>query len=164
MAKPLVLYSANTKLAFQINEKYYNQKHYVWCSDSFNRLYSPVGPYPNPPSSTPLIIYERFAAAVRGTDLHSSEIEKNAIGLRNGAVHQYASGLITEDQRDEILAVIEIAQSRTRELFLPLIYVIPYANVEAIATPVPIIDRAAPLSDEFIIKELDRQLFDTIEF
>ncbi len=33
---PLVLYSANTLLAYKINETFYKGLHYVWCNPVFD--------------------------------------------------------------------------------------------------------------------------------
>jgi hypothetical protein len=33
---PLVLYSTNTSLAYNLNQPYYGEKHWVWCSPYFD--------------------------------------------------------------------------------------------------------------------------------
>lgn len=47
--------------------------------------------------------------------------------------------------------------------FKPLIYVIPYTAVAAIAVEVPVSNRAHPLSVEYVIERLPGGLFDIIE-
>ncbi len=66
---PLVLYSVNTYLAFMINERYYEGKHYVWCSEVFDaRDRDRLGLYGNiPPTSNPyesIITYMRRSGVV----------------------------------------------------------------------------------------------------
>jgi hypothetical protein len=47
--------------------------------------------------------------------------------------------------------------------FKPLIYVIPYTAVAAIAVEVPVSNRAHPLSVEYVIERLPGGWFDIIE-
>jgi hypothetical protein len=44
------------------------------------------------------------------------------------------------------------------------LYVIPHGVVETKIRPVPLADRAHPLSEEYIIDALSRSEFDVIEF
>jgi len=48
--------------------------------------------------------------------------------------------------------------------FRPLLLIIPYAAVASLVSVVPPEDRAHPLSTEFIIADLPREVFDVIEF
>lgn len=160
---PLLLYSTNTRLAFEINERYYGQKHYVWCSRFFNDSATPPILYTNPPSSCPEDIYRSYLTEVSREDLHSVQIPRNVTGLQKGANARFSEGIITDDQKNTIFAIIEKAKEKNFRLFSPLLYIIPFAAVETIVEPVPIKDRANPLSDEFIIKDLPREFFDVVD-
>jgi len=156
MAEPKFLYSTNTLLALRIGRKYYDNKHYVYCTSDFgcpslsNRLDA------NPPTSSPYKIYHTLQAEVEAGDLHSEKINLNRIGLRKGAETKHATGIISEEQKQEILKVIERAETRD---FKPLIYLMVYNEVSNLLTVVPVEERAHPLADEYIIKCLPDDLF-----
>ena len=48
-------------------------------------------------------------------------------------------------------------------MFKPLLYIIPFETVKDICERVPLAEKAHPLSQEFIIKELKGNMFDIIE-
>jgi hypothetical protein len=85
------------------------------------------------------------------------------IGLQKGVKEKFTQGAITEEQKNTIFAIIEKSKEKNFKLFSPLLYIIPFALVEEKAEPVPVEDRANPLSDEFIIKDLPRNLFDVVD-
>jgi hypothetical protein len=145
MPNPLILYSTNTLLAYHINQTYYGELHYVWCSAFFGAANIPSPYHPNPPSSSPREIYENLMKAVENSDRHSEKIRLNKAGLRRGATFKHATGDITDAQRLEILDKVRLAQLAA---FKPLLYVIPYPLVSGILSTVPVKHRANPLSEE----------------
>jgi len=148
------LYSVNTWLSFKIAEQYYRNKHYVWCSPHFNAIGI------NPPSSDPCEIYNGFYKDVVGKDKHSAKISQNRSGLINGAEIKHKSGVITDEEK---LDIVQIISESEIEDFRPLIFVIPFINIEKIAKPVSIEFKAHFFSKEFIIEELPREYFDIID-
>ena len=160
MEDPLLLYSTNTRLAYQIAQKYYGAEHYVWCTPHFDprtqaRLDATV-----PPSSSPAEIYRGLFDDVQRTDLHSAKIKDNRAGIGNSVEIKYDSGVISLDQAIEILKIVDAAGCQD---FRPLLYVIPHALVKAMLREVPVEKKASLLSDEFMIDRLPRRFFDVLE-
>ncbi len=149
-----VLYSINTWLAFKIAEVYYEDTHYVWCAPVFNAKGI------NPPSSDPSIIYKTLANDVLGKDKHSAKISQNRTGLIKGADIKRKAGVISTEQYKEI---VEIANNADFLDFRPLVYVIPYKLVEKITKPASIKIKANYFSKEFIIEDLKKEHFDTMD-
>lgn len=71
------------------------------------------------------------------------------------------AGEITKEQASEIASIVDAAEPRD---FKPFIFVVPFALVEKLIKPVPVSQRAHPLSIEFIIDKLPREKFDVIDF
>lgn len=161
MAKPLVLYSMNTWLAFKISELYYKDEHYVWCTPYFDPRRSNYNGSAVPPSSSPLEMYVTLAAEVARGDRHSAKIKENRTGIRRGANVKRHAGIIDEDQERDIISIVRKAGHRD---FRPLMYVIPYSLVVRKLREPPPEDKAHPLSAEYIIDRLPRRCFDIIEF
>lgn len=159
MPNPLLLYSTNTLLAYHINQTYYGELHYVWCSAFFGSDNIPSPYRPNPPSSSPPGIYETLVGAIQNGDRHCEKIRLNKAGLRRGATFKHGQREITDAQRLEILDKVRLAQIAD---FKPLLYVIPYALVGGMLGTVPVRHRANPLSEEHIIARLPRNSFDII--
>ena len=158
MARPILLYSANTMLAFEINEEYYHQEHYVWCNPYYDSYFLPVGT-PLPPSSTPADIYHALYREVEGNDRHNEKIERNRSGLRNGAAAKERLGMIDAQQKQKIMGLVDNAPLK---LFEPVLYVMPFSLVAKLAKTVPAAGRANPLHDEYIIERLPRHCFGII--
>jgi hypothetical protein len=161
MPSPTVLYSANTWLAYHISKNYYHNIHWVWCSAYFDSRSVLGRDYTNPPSSTPGDVYKELREATSRADRHSAKIAANRIGLLKGATYKRSTGVINDQQLSEITSIIEAAEIIE---FRPLMYVIPVTDeVAKIMKEAPILERAHPLSVEYIIEELSRHLFDIIE-
>jgi hypothetical protein len=154
---PLVLYSAPTLLAYRINQRYYSERHWVWCSP-YRGAGSTAGVDATvPPSSSPLAIYRALHEDVIHNDHHSAKIEANRQGLIRGANVKLAAGAIDSHVAGEIAEVTRLAAVAD---FRPVLYVIPYAPVADWVREVPVAQRAHPLSDEFQIESLSRRCFD----
>jgi len=78
-----------------------------------------------------------------------------------GVEFKLAAGEITSEQASEIASIVDAAEPQD---FKPLIFVVPFMLVEKLLQPVPVNQRAHPLSDEFIIDRLPREKFDVIDF
>jgi hypothetical protein len=159
LANNIVLYSANTWLAYNIAERYYHGEHYVWCTPFFD---SQVGGhrYTVAPTSSPKDIYINLYKETTRGDRHSTKIEDNKVGILKGAAYKKAAGVITEDQQKEIAAIVDAAERRD---FTPLLYIIPYGPVSSLVKEVPVSERAHPLSVEYLIEALPKNSFDVIE-
>jgi hypothetical protein len=157
---PLVLYSAQTLLAYRISQKYYAERHWVWCSPYRGFGTAAALDSAVPPSSSPLEIYKALHEEVKRNDHHSAKIEANRQGLIKGANAKLAAKAIGEAVAGEIAEVTKLAAVAD---FRPLLYIIPYALIEKEVKVVPVGQRAHPLSEEFQIESLSRQCFDIIE-
>jgi hypothetical protein len=158
MPSPIILYSANTWLAYHISEKFYLNEHWVWCAPNYD---SRSRDSTNPPSSTPGEIYKELREATSRGDRHNTKIASNKVGLLKGATYKRAAGIINDEQLQEINSIIGFAQIID---FRPRMYIIPVTDqVRSIMGEVSIGHRAHPLSVEFIIEKLPRDWFDYIE-
>jgi hypothetical protein len=94
MPEPLVLYSANTWLAYKIAERFYGNLHYVWCAPFFDPESFPHYQNTTPPSSSPSkICHDLFEVASSG-DRHSAKVEENKHGILKGAKEKKKAGII----------------------------------------------------------------------
>jgi hypothetical protein len=160
--EPLLLFSAGTLLACRINEKYYRGKHWVMCSAYFSRQsVPPLGAVVMPPSSTPHDICQTLRDDIANGDTHSAKIQKARVGILTGAQNKLRARVITQQQFAEIEVIVQ--QAPLGE-FSPVVYLIPFAGVRNIAQPVPVPQRAHPFSPEFLIPELDRSLFEVVQW
>lgn len=159
-APPNILYSANSLLAYRVGKKFYNDLHYVWCSTRFGSGLILDTLERNPATSVP---YKRYQTLRDHTevspDLHSDLVAGQKAGIKAGAQARLSAGLITTDERDEILSIVDAAQVAD---FAPLMYVIPWETVKSLAKKAPVNKRAHPLSDEWIIEALPGNMFDII--
>ena len=156
MSEPKLLYSTNTLLAHRISRKYYGDVHYVYCTSDFGCSSLSNSLDVKPPTSSPLKIYRMLQEEVERGDLHSDKIDKNRIGLRKGVQAKFDARIVTDEDRQEILKVIERAEVRE---FKPLMYTMIYKEVKHLLTSIPVEDRAHPLANEYIIQCLPRNLF-----
>lgn len=156
MSRPLVLYSTTTRSAFSVAQRYYREKHYVWCAPARPDLFG----FTNPPSSDPIQIYRRFKADIQGGDQHSAAIAANRVGIMSGADAKFHANVIEARERDLIKEIVTAARLSD---FSPLFLVIPFEGVVSFAELVPVAERASPTSEEYRIEQLDRSLFDVLE-
>lgn len=156
------LYSTNCLLKLLIQERYFSDVHYVWCSEHFDKNALPryTMAAHTAPSSNPFDIYRELKRDVDGSDAHSAKITAQRSSFTKLATDFAASGRITDAQKDEI---IELATSCPIALWKPLIYVIPETPIiKGRMTPVPYNKRAG-VGMEYIIADLKRDEFDIIE-
>lgn len=160
-APPLLLYSTNTLLKYKLAKMHCGGRHYVWCSPVFSS--EKVGRYMigagQPPSSDPASIYAALSRAVECSDGGDAKIVSQRTTLSALAVEWHAQGRISEDTRDDIIAIVGNA---TFADWKPLIFVIPYGPVAARTKLVPRLKRAGT-DPEYIIEDLAESEFDIIE-
>lgn len=159
MDEPLILYSANTWLAYAIAERFYGGMHYAWCSPVYDG--TTAARHVNvPPSSSPAEIYRALLEDSRRGERHSELFAKKLDGVCKGALLRAQSGAISPEQEREIREMV--GGARASEL-RPVLYVIPYAGVRDRIAEVPVSERAHPFSVEYRIYSLPRACFDLLE-
>jgi len=157
MRQIYLLYSASTKLAYSIAERYYNGIHYTWCATYRRPDPHMVG---MPASSNPLEIYWSYHRAVKSGDLHSSYVAANRRGIALGATARAKEGVI--DARTE-KRIHDIAEKAPLTDFKPLLFVIPYTLVKDSLREVDVDDAARASSLEYVIENLPRDFFDVLD-
>lgn len=160
MPNPLLLYSTNSWLAYEISQKYYNELHYVWCNQYPNSRWLPRGIDPILPSSDPGQIYLDMHADIRAHDRHSAKIEQNKTGLQKGVQSKRAANVVTDAEAADINAIIAASELRD---FRPLLYIMSYDAVASILKPVAVADRASLYHEEYLIEQLPRSFFEIVE-
>jgi hypothetical protein len=153
-----VLYSTMTTLAYNINQQFYKDLHYMWCTPYFGSDFnSPT--FTVPPSSSPLEIYRTLQNEVDGGDLHDTLISVKRLGLERGADVMVKRNKITQDQATEIQAICRLAPANQ---FKPLLCVIPRLEVVTYCQKVDVKAKAHPLSQEFVVADVPQSAFDVI--
>jgi hypothetical protein len=155
-----IYYSCSTWLSYEICQHYYAQRHYAWCAPFFDADSVLSVPNSIPPSSNPRAIYWRLKRDADSGDLHSAKIREVRRGIVKGAMIKRAAGIITRSQYLEIRRIAKQAQLSD---FSPLMFVIPLQPVASKVRVVDVRTRASLLSEEYIITDLPRRLFDAIE-
>ncbi|WP_080055308.1 hypothetical protein [Spirosoma aerolatum] len=157
----MTLYSVNCYIKYYIQKVYYNDIHFVWCSDQYDSRKEPAHSPSSlvPPTSNPAEIYNDLKEAVRRGDRHNYKILEQRTNLKNYAAKSASNGTITDDQRDEI---IYLADSDLNDIWRPLVYVIPKAAVLSRIELVPLAQRAG-MGPEYRIKDLKGTEFTIIE-
>jgi hypothetical protein len=156
-----LLYSTNVYLKLLIQEKYFDNKHYIWCSEHFDSKATPKYSASShvPPSSNPAAIYKELLRDVNGKDKHSSKINAQKTSFIARATQSFTDNLITKSDMEEIIYIVDTSPF---DYWRPLLYVIPAKPVVGRLNLVPIQNRAG-FGDEFIIAKLDRNEFDILE-
>lgn len=160
MTKPLILYSAQTYLAYRINEKYYKQFHWVWCSPFLNPKRDGTDINQYPPSAIPGKIYANLLLEVKSKDSFHPWAEKNKVGILKGIDEKKKSNVISPVLADTLISLVSNA---SLDQFTPLLYVLPFSKVSKIAIEIPPGAGASPFSVEYRIPYLPRRSFDLQE-
>jgi hypothetical protein len=158
---PHVIYSVNVFLKQYLMERFRGDRHYVWCSDSFDPSANPRFSSRSlvPPSSSPADLYRALAADVKRGDLHSPKINEQRASFMRLAVEWEKDGTIGANDKDEI---VYWAEKADMQYWRPLIYVIPTAPILSRIQEVPVGKRAG-LGMEYIVPDLRREEFDLLE-
>ena len=157
-----ILYSTNVFLKLLIQEKYFSDEHFVWCSEYFDCDSAPrlTSASLVPPSSNPRSIYNELKRDIDGKDKHSAKISAQKASFISRAIESHKSGLISEDEKEEIIYMVDDAPF---DYWRPLLYVIPSDLVSGRLSTVPIASRAG-YGNEYTINGLLRNEFDIVEF
>jgi hypothetical protein len=145
-------------LAYNINKRYYGDKHYMWCTPYFGSDFQSPH-FTVPPSSSPLEIYNNLKKEVDGLDHHNTKVKLNRRGIRQGASIMLQLGKINKDAHDEI---VEISKISYIGQFKPLLCVISRLEAIPFYKKIEIKNRANPLSYEYILSDLPQSAFDII--
>ena len=148
----LLLYSTCTALAYKIAKEYYQNVHYVWCTESFDAAVQPG-------TSNPRTLCTRYLEQIIKNDSHATEINNNKAGILKGAATKLKQGVITKEQHDEISMRVAFAQN---EDFYPVIYLINKKAVKKRLQVVNTSDAASEYSIEYIISDLKASEFELI--
>ena len=160
-AAPVLLWSTNTYLKFNIQRLFRRDKHFVWCSPVFEGSAQPryaIGAS-QAASSDPATIYRNLHHAVQSKDRGCEKIISQKKVLRALAVQWAKSGTIRNEDRDEIFAMLRLSQISD---FRPLVYVVPYDLVKNRVKLVPRPKRAGH-QPEYILDDLEATEFTIIE-
>jgi hypothetical protein len=157
----ILLYSTNVLLKLLIQEKYMNDKHYVWCSEDFDSstLHAYSSAFMVPPSSNPADIFRQLRQDVQKRDTHSAKINQQKVSITDRAIEWEKKGQISTADKDDIVYWVTTAAF---DLWRPLIYVIPRPPVKTRLVTVPARLRSG-IGIEYTIPDLDRSEFEVIE-
>jgi hypothetical protein len=144
-----------------IQEQFFGDVHYVWCSDACDSGAAPAYSVASliPPSSNPKDIYRDLRTAVEKGDTHHHQIVQTRSFYIQHATTCHAAGTLTDAQRDDLVYMVTNAQLKD---WRPLLYVIPRAPVAGRLQAVPAARRAGH-GMEYIISDLARAEFDIVE-
>lgn len=148
----MLLYSTGTALAYRIAKDYYQNIHYVWCTESFDAALQPG-------TSNPRTLCNRYLDQILKNDCHATEIKNNQAGILKGASVKLKQGVINQKQYKEIEILVACAKY---EEFYPVIYLINKRLVKKRLKIVNQNDAASNNSVEYIIEDLKRNEFDII--
>ena len=139
------LFSVGTKCAYDIDNDFYNGRHFMWLALNFDNL------GPQAESSNPLTKAENFIKEVASEDGDCDSILQNIAGILKGVKANYLAKTITEDQKETILnRLADIASTE----FLPYLYVVDTKKVASRIIEVPPEAAAKRTMSEYIIQDL----------
>jgi hypothetical protein len=157
--KPNILYSTNSYLAYVINTRFYHDKHYVYCSPKSGCKTLAASLIENPPSSRPIMRYKQLKEEAIYGEMHGL-IATQRTNILTGVMTKFSKGVISEQEKNSLVYMVEIAQNYD---FRPLLYLIPYKEVKGMLIPVDAKKRASIYSEEYIIEELPGEKFDILD-
>lgn len=156
-----LLYSVNPLMKMLVQERFFGDLHYVWCSESCDSgsadRYTVASLVP--PSSNPRDIYGSLRSAVERLDTHNDMIVRVRAFYAAFSSERVKDGKMTDGDRDELVYMITHSELR---LWRPVLYVIPRASVDARLQSVAASKRAGH-GPEYIIEDLRREEFDRVE-
>jgi len=151
--RPVFLFSQTTKLAYDINEKFYKNYHYVWCSEYIHRTNQP-------PTSDPISRCERLLQIITTGDRHAPEIDIHLAGILAGAEAKLKSKVISKEQRKLIGTYLNTVGYKD---FMPIIYIIDYNKVKDRCMYINSKDKASDSSSEILITDLKPNEYTVID-
>ena len=158
-----VLYSATPWFATDVAHRYRGGVYFAWVCECFDAAAAPLGSAAAliAPTSNPRRIYRNLYEECKAQEEHSLEIQRYKKTFTRLARTWFASGAITQDQRDEIVASV---RARAWRIWRPVLYVIPRAPIEAAGRLLSVRrqDRAGYGPEQQVI-DLRLEEFDIIE-
>jgi len=167
MGDPIILYSVQTFLAYYINKTFYSDIHYVWCTPYFDSNALARTEPKLPVTSNPRSIYNSLIndAYIKDDHYRRVNIERNIVGITEGAAAKLQERIISEDTYKQIKGLLKcVNENKNYNYFHPVIYVIPYYKVKKRVERVEYCMAALPLSPEYKIVNLHTKDFDLIDF
>lgn len=157
----LLLYSTNAWITWHIKKMFYDDVHYVWCSEYFDPQAQGVDHSASliPVSSSPAEIYRRLEADIKSEDTHSESISRIRSSMIAVATRWSNNNEISEESYQEIVSLLEIS---TFKSFRPMIYVIPKSAVSADRIEAVPMEERAGAGPEYRIAALRGSEFDLI--
>lgn len=124
----VLLYSTNAWITWEIKRRYYNDTHFVWCSEYFDPEAKGVDHSASliPMSSSPAEIYRRLENEANTDDRRPEQIQRVRAGMTRAVTNWRSDDEITEEDYQEI---IELLNSPGNRKFRPVVYLIPRANI-----------------------------------
>ena len=141
---PVFLFSQSTRLAYTINETFYRNEHYVWCSEHIHDINQP-------PTSDPLARCNRLLQIIKTGDRHATEINEHLSGILAGAKAKLKSKVISKDDHKVICTYLNTVEYKD---FMPIIYIIDYSKVRTRCEHISSKDKASDSSSEIRITDL----------
>jgi len=154
---PLILYSAQSWIAYALNEEFYEHYHYVWCSPFLNPEQDALTTHFFADTSVPGRIYKFLNEEATKRTSSRQWIKRNKVGLLNGVKSKKAEGVIDEKTAKALVQYILDAKPLD---FRPVLYIIPYAKVKKSIEVIAPGKGAHPLSVEYRVRRLPRKSFD----
>ena len=154
---PVFLFSQSTRLAYTINEKFYKNEHYVWCSEFLHNKNQP-------PTSDPIARCNRLMQIINTGDRHAIEIDEHISGILTGASSKLKSQIITKEEHNIICAYINYVMDYVGyEAFMPIIYIIDYNKVKNRCEYINVPEKASDSSSEIRITNLKQREYTLID-
>lgn len=150
---PVFLFSQSTKLAHKIDEKFYKNEHYVWCSEF-------IHDNNQPPTSDPIARCNRLLQIIKTGDRHATEIDEHLSGILAGAKAKLKSKVISKEEHKLICTYLNIVGY---EEFMPIIYIIDYSKVKERCEYVSPRNKASDSSSEIRITNLKPDEYTVID-
>ena len=157
----LLLYSTNAWITWHIKKTFYDDVHYVWCSEYFDPQAQGVDHAASliPVSSSPAEIYRRLEADIKSEDTHSESISRIRSSMTAAATRWLNDSKISQESYEEIISLLEISGFKD---FRPMIYVIPKSAVKADQIEAVPPEERAGAGPEYRIATLQGSEFDLI--
>lgn len=153
---PLFLFSQSTKLANFIDETYYNNEHYVWCSEFIHDTNQP-------PTSDPISRCNRLLQIIKTGDRHAFEIDDHKCKILVGAKAKLKSKVISKEDHKSICTYMSSLNFTGYKAFMPIIYIIDYNKVKDRCEYVNRSDKASDSSSEILITDLKPEEYSIID-
>lgn len=158
----LYLYSTNPWYAHELSQKHLGGKCLVWCSDNYDPTAAAAlsAAALTAPSSSPKGIYDILYSDCEHEEKNSGLIKKYKKTFKKLALSWHMQGIITPQDKDEILATIN---SHTWNIWKPLLYIIYRPPIESAGRLIQVnIGARAAYGNEWKIADLDKSEFEIL--